>query len=119
MNIVVFSVWILTILIDTVGQLAFKAAAHESKTNEGLEHWWFMAKRPWIWLGIFCYIFEFVVWLAFLSLVPLSIGVMLGCINIVVIMLAGRLFFNEKLTRNRLIGVVLIAVGVTIVGIGA
>ncbi|EXE65859.1 eamA-like transporter family protein [Acinetobacter sp. 25977_4] len=44
---------------------------------------------------------------------------MLGCINIVVIMLAGRLFFNEKLTRNRLIGVVLIAVGVTIVGIGA
>ncbi len=53
MNIVVFSVWMLTILIDTVGQLAFKAAAHESKTNEGLEHWWFMAKRPWIWLGIF------------------------------------------------------------------
>lgn len=48
MNIVVFSVWMLTILIDTVGQLAFKAAAHESKTNEGLEHWWFMAKRPWI-----------------------------------------------------------------------
>lgn len=118
MNAVVFSVWMLTIIIDTVGQLAFKAAAFESKNNTGLAHWKFMLKRPWLWVGIFCYIFEFVSWLAFLSLVPLSIGVMLGCINIVVIMLAGRLFFNEKLTKNRIVGVILIGLGVSIVGGG-
>ncbi|WP_445114940.1 EamA family transporter [Acinetobacter sp. WZC-1] len=119
MNTLVLSVWALTIAIDTVGQLAFKAAAFESRTNQGLAHWKFIVQRPWLWLGIICYIVEFVVWLAFLSLVPLSIGVMLGCINIVVIMFAGRMFFKEKLTRNRLVGIALIALGVAIVGIGA
>jgi drug/metabolite transporter (DMT)-like permease len=118
MSATVFLVWMVTILIDTVGQLAFKAAAIENKQNDGLAYWQSMLKRPWLWLGIFSYIFEFVVWLAFLSLVPLSEGVMLGSINIVVIMIAGRLFFNEKLTKNRLIGVVLITLGVMVVGIG-
>lgn len=118
MNWTVFLVWLLTISIDTIGQLAFKAAASENTAFEGWAHWKNMASRPWLWIGICSYIFEFIVWLAFLSLVPLSDGVMLGSINIVVIMLAGRLFFNEQLTRNRLIGVILITLGVTIVGIG-
>ncbi len=119
MSPIVVGVWFLTILIDTVGQLAFKAAASENTENSGLAHWKAMAKRPWLWIGIFSYIFEFVAWLAFLSLVPLSEGVMLGSINIVVIMIAGRLFFKEKLTKNRLLGVIFISIGVAVVGIGA
>ena len=118
MSSTVFFVWFLTILVDTIGQLAFKAAAARHKDSDGFNYWQMLLKQPWLWAGIFCYIFEFVIWLAFLSLVPLSEGVMLGSINIVVIMIAGRLFFNEKLTRNRLIGVILITIGVTIVGIG-
>lgn len=114
MNLTVVSVWFLTIVIDTVGQLAFKAAASENIQHDGLAHWKAMAIRPWIWIGIFSYIIEFITWLIFLSLVPLSDGVMLGSINIVVILIAGRLFFNEKLTRNRLIGVILISLGVTV-----
>nr|WP_174505915.1 EamA family transporter [Acinetobacter sp. Marseille-Q1620] len=119
MSSIVILVWIVTILIDTFGQLAFKAAASENTENSGLAHWKAMAKRPWIWIGITCYIVEFVAWLAFLSLVPLSDGVMLGSINIVVIMIAGRLFFKEKLSKNRLIGVIFITIGVTVVGMGA
>ena len=118
MNLTVVAVWLLTILIDTVGQLAFKAAASENTQHDGFAHWKAMLVRPWIWIGISSYIIEFVTWLVFLSLVPLSDGVMLGSINIVVILIAGRLFFNEKLTRNRLIGVVLITLGVTVVGLG-
>lgn len=118
MSPLVLGAWVLTILIDTIGQLAFKAAASESE-HSGLDHWKSMIKRPWLWIGILSYIFEFVAWLAFLSLVPLSDGIMLGSINIVIIMVAGRLFFNEKLSRNRLIGVILISIGVTVVGLGA
>jgi drug/metabolite transporter (DMT)-like permease len=117
-NLTVIVVWIITIVIDTVGQLAFKAAASEHNHHNGLAHWKAMAMRPWIWIGITSYIIEFITWLVFLSLVPLSDGVMLGSINIVVILIAGRLFFNEKLTSNRLIGVILISLGVTIVGLG-
>ena len=118
MNLTVIVVWMITIVIDTIGQLAFKAAASENTQHNGIAHWKAMAIRPWIWVGIASYIIEFITWLVFLSLVPLSDGVMLGSINIVVILIAGRLFFNEKLTPNRLIGVILISLGVTVVGLG-
>lgn len=76
-----------------------------------------MASRPWLWIGVFCFIGEFVVWLAFLSLVPLAQGVLLGMISIVVMMVCGRIAFAEKLTSPRLIGMALIVAGVAIVGI--
>jgi hypothetical protein len=53
MSAVVFGGWMLTILIDTVGQLVLKDAAFETKTNQELKHWRFMGTRPWIWLGVF------------------------------------------------------------------
>lgn len=109
--------WVLNVVVDTLGQLAFKAAALSAAPYSGGAHWRYMLRHKWIWLGIVSYIFEFVLWLAFLSLVPLSVGVMLGSINIVAIMIAGRLWFNEKLSKWRLIGILLIACGVLIVGI--
>ena len=111
--------WIANMLVDTGGQLFFKAAASEHTAGAGgLAHWKRMASRPWLWFGICCYVLEFFVWMAFLSQVELSVGVMLGSFNIVVIMLAGRLFFKEKLTRWRVTGISLITLGVAIVGVG-
>lgn len=109
--------WIVNVLVDSGGQLAFKAAACDPNAGDGLARWRWMASRPWLWVGIACYVIEFVVWLAFLSLVPLSDGVLLGSINIVAIMIAGRYFFAEKLTRLRVAGILLISLGVAIVGI--
>jgi drug/metabolite transporter (DMT)-like permease len=77
-----------------------------------------MASRPWLWLGIASYVIEFLVWIAFLSLIPLSEGVLLGSINIVAIMVAGRFLFGEKLTRLRVAGILLVTLGVVIVGVG-
>ena len=71
-----------------------------------------------LWLGVACFAAEFVCWLAFLSLVPLSKGVLLGSINIVAIMLAGRLLFGERLSRWRVAGIALITIGVCLVGLG-
>ena len=115
----VAGLWLLNIVLDTGGQLAFKAAAGDRAAGDGLARWKHMASRPWLWLGIGSYVLEFLVWIAFLSLVPLSEGVLLGSINIVAIMLAGRLLFGEQLTRLRVIGIVLVSLGVAIVGAGA
>jgi len=76
-----------------------------------------MASHPWLWLGIASYVIEFLVWIAFLSLIPLSEGVLLGSINIVAIMVAGRFLFGEKLTRLRVTGILLVTLGVAIVGV--
>jgi drug/metabolite transporter (DMT)-like permease len=114
----VASLWLLNIVLDTGGQLAFKAAAGDPAAGDGLARWKHMAMRPWLWIGIGCYVAEFLVWIAFLSLIPLSEGVLLGSINIVAIMVAGRLLFGEKLTRLRVAGIMLVTLGVVIVGVG-
>lgn len=108
-------VWLLNIVFDTGGQLAFKTAAMTE--GAGVLRWKAIVHRPWIWLGVLCYLAEFVAWLAFLSFVPLSQGVLLGSINIVIIMLAGHIFFREGLSWLRITGISLIALGVACVGI--
>ena len=113
----VVTLWVLNVLVDSGGQLAFKAAASEPGMRDGMERWRFMLARPWLWVGIACYVAEFVVWLAFLSLVPLSDGVLLGSINIVAIMILGRVLFREKLVPMRVAGIVLVSIGVAIVGL--
>jgi drug/metabolite transporter (DMT)-like permease len=114
----VAGLWALNMLVDTAGQLAFKAAATaDPRSGTGLARWVWMVRRPWLWIGVSCYVAEFLVWLAFLSLVPLSDGVLLGSINIVAVMVAGRFLFREKLSRMRVIGILLVSAGVAIVGV--
>lgn len=116
MNQTVLLLWALNVLLDTGGQLAFKAAAGDSRAGDGIARWRYMLTRPWIWLGGACYAFEFPVWIAFLSLLPLGRGILLGSINIVAIMLAGRLLFGERLSRMRVAGMLLVSLGVVLVG---
>lgn len=116
MSTLTMAVWLVNMLCDTGGQLAFKKAA--TAPGDGLERWIAMASEPWLWMGIACYVGEFVAWLAFLSLVPLSEGVLLGSINIILIMIAGRFLFAERITGLRLAGILLVAAGVATVGAG-
>jgi drug/metabolite transporter (DMT)-like permease len=109
--------WVGNAVFDTAGQLALKAAAVDDGAGDGWARWRWMAARPWIWIGVGCFVVEFGLWLAFLSLVPLSEGVLLGSINIVVIMLVGRLLFGEQLSRLRVAGILLISAGVAVVGL--
>jgi drug/metabolite transporter (DMT)-like permease len=109
--------WLLNVVLDTGGQLAFKAAASDAAHSDGLARWLHMARRPWVWLGIGSYVIEFLIWIAFLSLLPLSEAILLGSINIVAVMVAGRILFGEKLTRLRVAGIMLVTLGVAIVGV--
>jgi drug/metabolite transporter (DMT)-like permease len=119
MHGMVLALWLANVLLATGGQLAFKATAGDERAGDGLARWRYMLARPWLWVGIACYVLEFLAWIAFLSLVPLSEGVLLGSINIVGIMVAGRILFRERLTLMRVTGILLVAVGVAIVGAGA
>ncbi len=118
MSALAMTLWMVNVVLDTGGQLAFKAAAIEPPESGMLAHWRYMAGRPWLWVGVSCYVGEFLAWLAFLSLVPLSAGVLLGSINIVVIVLAGYWLFGERLNRLRVAGIALVSLGVAIVGAG-
>ncbi len=110
--------WVFVLATDTCGQLAFKAAAIENREARGLEYWRRLLRCPWIYVGTVAYIFEFVTWLAFISTVALAEGVLLGMAGTVTVMVGGRLWFKERFTRPRIIGVSLILLGVALVGVG-
>lgn len=110
--------WISNLFIDTFGQLSFKAASHVPSADGIASRWRAMLMTPWLWLGIGTYVIEFFVYLAFLSKVPLSEGVLMGSLNIVAVMVGGRIFFKESLTPNRVLATFLIALGVALVGWG-
>ena len=107
--------WILNAVLDTAGHLALKSAAvteHETEWSR----WKIMLALPVMWLGLGCFVLEFFAWLALLSLIPLSLAVLIGSINIVVVMLAGKLLFHERLDRMRVAGMWLISMGVAMAG---
>lgn len=111
--------WGANAVLDTAGQLLLKAAAMDPAGGTQRERWRRIVRRPVLWLGLACFTAEFLFWVGFLSLVPLSAGVLLGSINIVVVMAVGRALFSERLTPLRTAGMLLIVAGVALVGVGA
>lgn len=107
--------WLLNVLLDTAGHLAFKSAAITEHESE-LHRWKLMVSSAPFWLGIACFCAEFIVWYALLSLVPLSLAILIGSINIVAVMLAGHVFFRERLDGMRVAGMCLISIGVALAG---
>jgi multidrug transporter EmrE-like cation transporter len=47
---------------------------------------------------------------------PLSLGILIGSFNMVTIMFAGRILFNERLDKMRILGMTLICIGVALAG---
>lgn len=109
------ALWIANVLLDTTGHLAFKSVAVTDDDVE-LDRWKRMLSSPRLWIGILCFCMEFAVWFALLSLIPLSQAMLIGSINIVVVMLAGKALFRERLDVTRIAGMTLIAAGVALAG---
>ena len=110
--------WLLCLACETIGQLLFKAVALKDTDAAGPAHWRTMLSDMRIWIGIGCYVIEFLLYMAFLSQVPLAQGVLITSISIMTIMIGGRIFFDEKLSRQRIVAGMLIATGVSMVGWG-
>lgn len=110
--------WAGNLVCDVVGQLAFKAASLAPGEETGLARWRRMLLGRWLWVGIGAFVGEFFLWIAFLSVVPLSLGVLVGSVDIVLVMLGGRICFEEAITGRRALAAGLITAGVVLVGWG-
>lgn len=110
--------WLGNLACDTFGQLALKGASLRAGNVDGWARWRRLLTSGLLWFGVSLFVFEAFLWLAFLSYVPLSQGVMVGSVNIIGVMIGGRLLFNEILSPKRNIAILLIAGGVALVGWG-
>lgn len=118
MTITIFCLWLSNVCCDTLGQIAFKFAAVSPKNRDTWHYWLDLLGNYWLWIGISSYGIGFLLWIAFLTLIPLSQAILLGSANIIAVMMMGRLLFKERLTQFRMMGVSLIIAGVILVGIG-
>src|SRR5437764_1241646 len=108
--------WMASVVLDTAGRVAFKSAAVSEQGFTEWQRWKRMLRSPALLAGIVCFCLEFVVWLALLSLIPLSQAILIGSINIVSVAVAGRIVFGERLGSTRTAGIALIAIGVALAG---
>ena len=118
MDLITLALLAAVLLLETISNLSLKAAAMRAQEMDGVNHTLAMLRQPFLWLGIAMFVLLFLAWLAFIARVPLAQGIMLGAITIAGVMIGGRLFFAERITRPRAIAVGLIATGVALVGWG-
>src|SRR5262252_3364860 len=71
------------LVFDTVSHLCLKAASGRLVHHGGLEYWHLLLTAPVLWVGIGSFFILFLVWVGFLSRMPLGQGVMLGSITII------------------------------------
>lgn len=112
---------LIVLLLDTGSHLLLKSASMRAKARE-TQRGGFMGallREPALWLAIPAFVGLFFSWIAFISTVPLSQGVMAGSITIAGVMIGGRLVFDERITRERGLAIALVALGVAFVGWGA
>jgi drug/metabolite transporter (DMT)-like permease len=118
MTFQVTMLWLANLVFDTTGHLAFKAASARADHLDGAAHWRALLTGPLLWLGLAAFVVEFFLWMALLTLAPLGMVVLIGCINIVSVMVGGRLVFGERITVPRAAAASLIGIGVMLVGWG-
>ncbi len=106
------------LVLDTGSHLCLKAASTAS-LQPNRPPILALLSQPLLWLAVVSFVLLFIVWIGFISLVPLSQGVMAGSITIVGVMIGGRICFGEHLTLARTGAVALISLGVLLVGLGA
>lgn len=105
-------------------QFLFKAGANKLQTHDlnSLKEYVDFIKRslfiPAIWGGLFLNTLAVIVWIVVLALVDLSLAIPLDSVHYIMILAGSHFFLKEKITWERIVGTVLIAIGIIFVAMG-
>lgn len=96
--------------MDRVGSFAFSSSAIRAILPR-------IVRSPFIWIGFLGFGGGALFWLAVLSRAPLSLAYPILALSYFVVVAEAALFLHERVSRQRILGVVIIFVGVVIVGL--
>lgn len=96
--------------MDRVGSFAFSPSAIRAILPR-------IVRNPFIWIGFVGFGGGALFWLAVLSRAPLSLAYPILALSYFVVVAEAALFLHERVSRQRILGVVIIFVGVVIVGL--
>lgn len=115
---------ILYILISVLGGAAGQILLKKGMNNLGevtlslqniINITWKMLTNPYVFIGLFIYFLSVIFWLAALSRVELSYAYPFASFSYVIMILASWLLLNEAITPMRIIGSIVIGIGVFLI----
>jgi multidrug transporter EmrE-like cation transporter len=111
---------LISVVASIIGQLLLKVGMNKLgsitlSASQFLSVSWKMATNPYDFIGLAIYLAGTVFWLAALSRVDLSYAYPFASLSYVVMLVASWMMFDEKITLGRLIGTVVIGIGVFLI----
>ena len=103
----------LTIVMDTLAQLSWKFAVEQ--VPDTIELWQGVIatfSEPWLYVALLLYIFQFFNWMIVLSHADLSYAQPITALSYVTVSGASSALFHERLSLLRLVGLVMVLLGV-------
>lgn len=113
MNTIVIILGLIAVTLGTAGATLLKKAAH---TFSFKTFWGFI--NPYLIFAGTLYVSSTIPFLYALQYTDVSFMYPFTSLHYFLASLAGIIFFNEKLTRNKILGVLFIVIGIILVGIG-
>ncbi len=111
---------LISVLFSTVGQLLLKGGMNSMgevtlSFGQFFQTLWRMIINPGVFFGLFIYGVGTIFWLAALSRAELSYAYPFASLSYVIMLAASWMMFDEKITLARIIGTVLICIGVLVI----
>jgi drug/metabolite transporter (DMT)-like permease len=119
MNIAILYI-LISVLGSAMGQLLLKKGMNSMgpvtlSLNQLPSVLWQMVTNPNVFFGLAIYLVGTIFWLAALSRVDLSFAYPFASFNYVIMLVASWMMFDEKITVSRLLGTVVIGIGVVLI----
>lgn len=115
MLILILVLLLVSDVFGIAGQIFYKKALNKVNTKKYLDFLKRALSSPLIWLGFFSIAINIIVGLAAVSLGQLSFVNSLDSMDYVLLLFASRLFLGEKIDRDKLIGTILVVIGIVFV----
>jgi drug/metabolite transporter (DMT)-like permease len=111
---------LISVVASIIGQLLLKVGMNKIgsitlNASQFLSTSWKMATNPYVFIGLVIYLAGTVFWLAALSRVDLSYAYPFASLSYVVMLVASWMMFDEKITLGRLLGTLVIGIGVFLI----
>ncbi len=105
--------------LEVIGQIAFKLGAATVVRASGeqgvLRYWGHMLMDPWIQAGVAAHAVELVMWVAALSMAPLSLAFPLVSLSYCGVAVASHFLLGEHIGRRGVLAIALVSVGAAMV----
>jgi len=114
---------ILSEVITVIGQILFKKSTNSlgvySLRDKGARIRFLseISRQPSLWLGLLAIILGLMVWLVAIANGDLSLVFPIGSLQYILILFLAHIFLGEKIDRTKLIGTLLVMVGIVFISI--